>query len=114
MTVYFLCSNLIRMWYCLCAAGLTIDNVRKALHGIHWHEAGEMLDIPDSKLSEIEGEYLSDEEREVTVIRYWILRDPFASWRRIIRQLEWDSKHDHANRIYHYSEELTGMCVHVY
>ena len=68
-----------------------------------------MLYIPESKLSEIEGEYCSDEEREVAVIRYWILRDPFASWRRIIEQLEeWD-EHDHAIRIHHYSEELTGM-----
>ena len=68
-----------------------------------------MLNIPDSKLSEIEGEYRSDEEREVAVIRYWILRDPFASWRRITEQLEKWGKHDHAIRIHHYSEELTGI-----
>ena len=90
-------------------AGLTIDNVRKALHGIHWHEVGRMLLILVSKLSEIEGEYRSDEEREVAVIRYWMLRDPFASWRRIIEQLEARGKHDHAITLYHYSEELTGM-----
>ena len=90
-------------------AGLTVDNVRKALHGIHWNVVGGMLLIPDSKLREIEGEYHSDEEREVAVIRYWILRDPFASWRRIIGQLEVRKKHDHAIRIHHYSEELTGM-----
>lgn len=68
-----------------------------------------MLFIPDSKLSEIEGEYPSDEEREVVVIRYWILRDPFASWRRIIRQLDVWKKDEHAIKIRHYSEELTGM-----
>jgi hypothetical protein len=90
-------------------AGLTVDNVRKALNGIHWRDVGEMLWIPDSKLSEIEGEYRSDEEREVAVIRYWILRDPFASWRRIIERLEVLRKHDHAVTLYHYSEELTGM-----
>ena len=90
-------------------AGLTVDNVRKALHGIPWHDVGRMLLIPDSKLSEIMGEYRSDEEREVAVIRYWILRDPFASWRRIIQQLELRDKHDHAITLYHYSEELTGM-----
>ena len=90
-------------------AGLTVDNVRKALHGIPWHEVGGMLFIPDSKLSEIEEEYRIDEERKVVVIRYWILRDPFASWRKIIQQLEYGRKHDHAIRIHHYSEELTGM-----
>ena len=89
--------------------GLTVDNVRKALHGIHWKEVCRMLFIPPSKLSEIEGEYHSDEEREVAVIRYWILRDPYASWRRIIERLENTGNHDHAVRIHHYSEELTGM-----
>jgi hypothetical protein len=93
----------------LYTVGLTVDNVRKALHGIHWYDVGRMLFIPDSKLSEIEGEYRSDEEREVAVIRYWILRDPFASWRRIIWQFEDCERHDHAIRIHHYSEELTGM-----
>ena len=90
-------------------AGLTIDNVRKALHGIPLREVGGMLFIPYSKFREIEGEYCSDEEREVAVIRYWILRDPFASWRRIIERLEVKGKHDHAITLYHYSEELTGM-----
>ena len=90
-------------------AGLTINNVRKALHGIPLREVGWMLSIPESKLSEIEGEYRSDEECEVAVIRYWILRDPFASWRRIIERLEYQLKHDHAIILYHYSEELTGM-----
>ena len=90
-------------------AGLTIDDVRKALHGIHWREVGRMLFIPSSKLREIEGEYHSDEEHEVAVIRYWILRDPYASWRRIIEKLEWNGRHDHAITLYHYSEELTGM-----
>ena len=91
------------------AAGLTVDNVRRVLHGIHWHQVGEMLFIPDSKLQEIEGEYPSDEEREVAVIKYWILRDPFASWRRIVQQLGNREKHDHAITLYHYNEELTGM-----
>ena len=68
-----------------------------------------MLRIPLSKLSEIEGEYRSDEECEVAVIRYWILRDPFASWRRIIVRLEDRERHDHAITLHHYSEELTGM-----
>ena len=86
--------------------GLTIDNVRKALHGIHWRKVSVMLRIPFSKCSEIAGEYCSDEEREVAVIRYWTLRDPFASWRKIIKQSE---EHDRAITLHHYSEELTGM-----
>ena len=91
------------------AAGLTIDNVRKTLHGIPWREVGRMLFIPYSKRREIDLEYPSDEECQVAVIRYWILRDPFASWRRIIEQLEDWGKHDYSIRIRQYSEELTGM-----
>ncbi len=110
MIVYFLYSNLIRMLSRLCAVGLTVDKyVRKALHGIHWRVVGRMLLIPDSKLREIEGEYPSDEEHEVAAIRYWILRDPFASWRRLIEQLEDWGSHDYAIRIHCYSEELAGM-----
>ena len=68
-----------------------------------------MLHIPRSKLDEIEGEYRSDEVCEVAGIRYWILRDPFASWRRIVEQLEDGGKHDHAITLHHYNEDLTGM-----
>ena len=67
-----------------------------------------MLFTPGSKLREIEREYHSDEERQVVLIRYWILRDPFASWRRIIEQLECWGKDGHAISLYHYSEGLTG------
>lgn len=78
---------------------------------MHWHKVGEMLRFPDSKLSEIEREHMSDEEREVAVIRYWILRDPFASWRRIIKRLtDWERRY-HSIRIHHFSEELTGKYV---
>ena len=110
MYMYVLCIHMYVNVTLLFIAGLTVDNVRKALHGIlSWYEVGRMLYIPRSKLSEIEGEYRSDEEREVAVIRYWILRDPFASWRRIIWRLEWNGRHGHAITLYHYSEELTGM-----
>ena len=105
--VHVLCMCYVTL---LLIAGLTINNVRKALYGIlPWSVVGVMLRIPGSKLLEIEGEYRSVEEREVEVIRYWILRDPFASWRRIIEQLERWEEHDHAIALYHYSEELTGM-----
>ena len=91
------------------AAGLTIDNVRKALQGIHWHEVGRMLCIPVSKLQEIDQEYPTDDQCEVAVMRYWTLRDPYASWRRMIEYLECEKKNDQADRIRHYAEELTGI-----
>ena len=58
----------------------------------------------------------STDEQEAAVVRYWLLRDPLASWRRIIRQLDqwagfpgYGHYSDIANRIRHYAEELTGI-----
>ena len=76
---------------------------------MHCRKVGKILHIPDSKLHEIDREYPTDDEREGAVIRYWTLRDPYASWRRIIEELDRGGKHERAHRICHYAEELTGM-----
>ena len=73
-----------------------------------------LLTIPFSKLCELKSAHLSTDEKEAAVVRYWLLRDPLASWRRIIHQLdEWaDYGYGHcsdiADRIRHYAEELNG------
>ena len=76
-----------------------------------------MLGIPGTKLDEFEKEHATTDEQEVAAVRYWLLRDPLASWRRIIYQLDFwaslrgdDHYIDIADRIRHYAEELTGMC----
>ena len=75
-----------------------------------------ILEIPDAQLAELRSAHHSTDEQEAAVVRYWLLRDPLASWRRIIFQLDvwagWaDYGHysDIADRIRHYAEELTGM-----
>ena len=79
-----------------------------------------ILGIPARKLDEIKADHHSTDEQEVAVVRYWLLRDPLASWRRIIYQLDvWAGfvgyRHysDIADRIRHYAEELTGMCFFI-
>jgi hypothetical protein len=43
-------------------------------------------------------------------VREWLLRDPLASWRRIINQIYWEYYEiERADSILHYAEELTGM-----
>ena len=42
-------------------------------------------------------------------MREWLLRDPLASWRRLIHQLYDNYKAERADGILHYAEELTGM-----
>ena len=74
-----------------------------------------ILGIPAAQLGELQSAHHSTDEQEAAIIRYWLLRDPLASWRRIICQLdEWAGlpgyRHynDIADRIRHYAEELTG------
>ena len=75
-----------------------------------------ILGIPDAQLAELQSAHHSTDEQEAAVVRYWLLRDPLASWRKIIHQLdEWAVYYgyghysDIADRIRHYAEELTGM-----
>ena len=71
-----------------------------------------------AQLAELQSAHHSTDEQEAAVVRYWLLRDPLASWRRIIHQLDlWAGYYgysyghysDIADRIRHYAEELTGM-----
>ena len=74
-----------------------------------------ILGIPGAQLAELHSSHHSTDEQEAAVVRYWLLRDPLASWRKIIYQLdEWayygyGHYSDIADRIRHYAEELTGM-----
>ena len=78
-----------------------------------------ILRIPAAQLAELQSAYHSTDEQEAAVVRYWLLRDPLASWRRIICQLEvWAGLgyvhySDIADRIRHYAEELTGMFLFI-
>ena len=79
-----------------------------------------ILGIPSDKLAELQSAHYSTDEQEAAVVRYFLLKDPLASWRKIILQLDlWAnfSEHSHynniADRIRHYAEELTGMCFFI-
>ena len=95
------------MW--LNDTALTVNNIIEAIQGLDWRKFGTTLYIPDSKLDEISQEYVTDKQRETAVVRYWLLWDPLASWRRIIHELYLDDEEERADRIRHYAEELTGM-----
>ena len=75
-----------------------------------------ILEISDAQLAELRSAHHSTDEQEAAVVRYWLLRDPLASWRRIMYQLDlWavDPDYGHysdiADRIRHYAEELAGI-----
>ena len=68
-----------------------------------------LLTIPVNKHHEMEQDYPNVEKRIQATVRFWLLTDPLASWRRIISNLDIMHQHDSADRIRHYAEELPGM-----
>ena len=68
-----------------------------------------MLCVPDSKLDTIDADHTTDEGKKGAVIRYWLLRDPYASWRMLILKLDDEDKLDIADRIRNYAEKQTGQ-----
>ena len=95
------------------AAALTVQNIVQELRGVDLLDTddddGNILDIPSAKLAELKSAHRSTDEQRAAIVRYWLLRDPLASWRQIIFQLDAWGFNDQADRIRHYSEELTGM-----
>ena len=81
-----------------------------------FHPCQNILGLHPAQLAELQSAHHSTDEQEAAVVRYWLLRDPLASWRKIIHQLdEWAGYYgylhysDIADRIRHYAEELAGM-----
>ena len=87
-----------------------MDNITTALRGIDWENVGiNILNLPISKHDEITEQFSSDDDRVRAGVREWLLRDPIASWRRLVDQLYDNGKAERADSIVHYAEELTGM-----
>ena len=72
-------------------------------------DINDVLHIPYNKCDELKQGYPNVEQRIEATVRFWLLTDPLASWRRIIYQLDGWGNHVSAHQIRHYAEELTGM-----
>ena len=73
------------------APPLSVDVVATALESLTrwWRDLGKnALYIPDTVLDGFKSEYSSDAERLRGAVRYWLLRDPLASWRKLIHELD--------------------------
>ena len=105
------------------ATALTVQNIVQELRGVDLFKeryGKNIFNIPPAKLDELKTTHHSTDQKEAAVVRYWLLRDPLASWRRIIYQLDkwafyfgYGHYGDFADRIRHYAEELTGMCCFI-
>ena len=92
----------------LIATALTTENIVRVLKGLQWNRLCEgVLSFPDSQRRKIEGEFASDDQRRThAAVNFYLHNHLYASWRRIIRGLDW--LHEH-HKIQHYAEKLTGI-----
>ena len=94
---------------------LSVDRVMAVLGGVavRWRIVGAWLCVPRAVLDLIASECTSDSECLRKALRYWIQRDPLASWRGLIWGLD-DSGNDNlvgvADDVRSLAEELTGQC----
>ena len=71
---------------------LSVEGVVKAMESLtqQWRDVSERLWIPKAVRNRIASECSTDEECLRRAIRYWLLRDPYASWRRIIYRFDYE------------------------
>ena len=102
-------SYLTLQFYLFPAPPLSVDNVMAVLETMPWREVGDMLFVPDSKLDAMDADHTTDEGGKGAVIRYWLLRDPHASWRRCIERLDSWNEINIADQIQNYAEKQKGQ-----
>ena len=95
------------------ATALTVNNVVQAVEELEWGRlCDDILYVPSSKQQEIMSEFSIDKERQISAaVKWWITSDPVASWRRLTDQLYEGNEDAIGDKIRHYCEDVTGMCV---
>ena len=94
----------------------TPSNVLRAVWPVkNWWgvlELGDFLYISEEKRKEIQQLYSDPEEQKRQLIIYWMSTDPLASWRRLIRELDYMSQSPVADAIRDFAEPLAAGAVH--
>ena len=93
---------------------LSVDRAMAVLGGVAgwWRRVGDKLRVPRAVLDLIASECTSDSECLRKALRYWIQRDPLASWRRLIYWFDRSEDADVrrvADDMRSLAEELTGQ-----
>ena len=86
-----------------------MDNILKELKQVKWERLSEVLQLPTSQWLKIKKKYAGETERKREGVKYWLWNCPYASWRMLITQLDWQREHAVADQIHGYAEKLTGM-----
>ena len=102
------------MLFFVAAPPLSVDNVMAALRELEgqWRLVSRALYIPMTVQSQIWLDSSSNHDRLKSCVRYWVQRDPLASWRRLIWLLGWSGNlglKKVAESIMNCAEKLTGQ-----
>ena len=82
---------------------LTVDSVLEVMRKVQkWYEVGGTLDVPDSKLIEIDEQSSTEMEKHLELGKYWVNTHPDPSWEQLSRAL------------YERGEERAAMVVKQY
>ena len=107
------------MWSCvvLSAVDMTFStmNVLRAVEEVERIDLlGLYLNVPELKRQEIYSQFSSGSQRKKQLIKYWIERDPIASWRGLIVALDAIGQKKAADAIRHLAEPVTGRTCTLY
>ena len=105
---------------------LTADNVIRELKDVSWETLSwrkaissgvyrhpGVLRLPESQQRKIKAEYTTEDQWRNAAVHFWLVSDPYASWRRLTSDLDVYEEYDVAKQIHRYTEKLTGMiCTH--
>ena len=73
-----------------------------------WRWFGRMIYLPETVLDTIMEEHSSGVDCLREVVQYWLLKDPYASWRRLITQLYQNEEFDLADSLLLNAEKCPG------
>lgn len=90
----------------LFAIALTTENVLRVFKEVWWTGLCSILSIPNSQQKKIVKKFGIEFQGRTTAVKFYLQTYPHASWRNIIRSLDWQHQH---HKIHHYAEKLTGM-----
>ena len=91
----------------------TTSHVLKAVERVNRllgvNELGNRLCVPPSKQNEIKRQFSRLPQQRKAIIKYWMKRDPRASWRSLITALDGMREKRVADDIRHLAEPLSGV-----
>ena len=106
ISVHCMCLLMSYLLVFVFATALIIDNVLRVLKGLQWSILCTVLQIPSSQKMKIEREFASEDQCRTAAVNFYLHNHPYASWRHIIRSLDWFGV---PHKIHRCAEKLTGM-----